>query len=121
MVTTVERLVNDTRLYFKRLTAKTVPFIYVGHDIWDGKSKSVLGLCVFFVSPLLKEMIAIPVGILRNLGKTATQIAQQSLSALERYVKTLLWWVVVYLSLTGHIVSCFFTGSRSTREICVSK
>jgi hypothetical protein len=84
MVNTVERLVEDTREWFRRVTKKTVPFIYIGHDIWDGKNKSVLGLCLFIASPLLKELVIIPVGMLRNRGKDAQAIADQSHKALWR-------------------------------------
>jgi hypothetical protein len=64
MVNMVECLVEDTQSFFKKLMGKTVLFICVGNDIWGGKSKSVLGLCVFLVLPLLKEMIAI-----RTMGR----------------------------------------------------
>ena len=84
MVHTVERLVEDTREYFRRVTKKTVPFIYIGHDIWDGKNKSILGLCLFLASPLLKELLVIPVAMLRNRGKDAQAIADQSHKALQR-------------------------------------
>ena len=84
MVHTVERSVEDTREYFRRVTKKTVPFIYIGHDIWDGKNKSILGLCLFLASPLLKELLVIPVAMLRNRGKDAQAIADQSHKALQR-------------------------------------
>lgn len=85
MVNTIERLVNDARQHLsKSAGGRTVPFIYIGHDIWDGKSKSVLGLCIFFVSPLLKQLVKLPVAILRSEGHTSDQVAQQSLEALKR-------------------------------------
>jgi hypothetical protein len=84
MVSVVERLVEENRRYFKKLTGRTVPFMYVGHDLWDGKNKNVLGLCIFMVSHLLKRMIAFPVGILRSRNKKAVKVAEQSLKALKR-------------------------------------
>lgn len=84
MVNTVERLIADTRQTLSAGTGRNVPFIYIGHDIWDGKSKSVLGLCVFFVSPLLKQLVKIPVAILRSEGHTSDEVAEQSLEALLR-------------------------------------
>jgi hypothetical protein len=84
MVNTIERLVSDTKAYFRRFTTKTVPCIYIGHDMWDGKNKSVLGLCIFIVSPLLKEMVVIPVALQRSSGKDAADVAKQALAALER-------------------------------------
>jgi hypothetical protein len=85
MVSVIERLVDENRKYFKQLTGRTVPFLYVGHDLWDGKNKNVLGLCIFMVSHLLKRMIAFPVGILRSRDKKAVNVAAQSLKALKRY------------------------------------
>jgi hypothetical protein len=90
MVSTIERLIEENRKYFKTLTSRSVPFLYVGHDLWDGKNKNVLGLCLFMVSPVLKRMIAFPVGLLRSRAKKAVQVAKQSLAALKRYVVVLL-------------------------------
>jgi hypothetical protein len=84
MVTTIQRLVADTKEYFARFTKKRVPFIYVGHDIWDGKNKSVLGLCLFIASPLLERLVILPVAMLRNRGKDSVSIANQALQALKR-------------------------------------
>jgi hypothetical protein len=84
MVTTIQRLVTDTKEWYARLTNRDVPFIYVGHDIWDGKNKSVLGLCLFIASPLLQELVILPVAMQRNKGKDSESQAEQSLKALER-------------------------------------
>jgi hypothetical protein len=85
MINTIERLVNDTRQTLSKAAGgRTVPFIYIGHDIWDGKAKSVLGLCIFFISPLLKQLVKIPVALLRSEGHTSDQVAEQSLAALHR-------------------------------------
>lgn len=84
MVYVIERLVDENRKYFKTLTDHRVPFLYVGHDLWDGKNKNVLGLCIFMVSHLLKKMIAFPVGILRSHDKKAETVAADSLRALKR-------------------------------------
>lgn len=84
MVTTIQRLVTDTKEWYARLTNRDVPFIYVGHDIWDGKNKSVLGLCLFIASPLLQELVILPVAMQRNKGKDSESQADQSLKALER-------------------------------------
>jgi hypothetical protein len=84
MVSTVQRLVEDTKEWYARLTKRDVPFIYVGHDIWDGKNKSVLGLCLFIASPLLQELVILPVAMLRNQGKDSQSIANLALKALER-------------------------------------
>ena len=86
MMSTIERLVEDTRSFFRLFTQKAVPFIYIGHDIWDGKNKSVLGICLFFVSPLLQKMVMLPVGIVRSFGKKAKDVADLTMKALSRYV-----------------------------------
>lgn len=84
MISVIERLVEENRKYFKNLTGRPVPFLYVGHDLWDGKNKNVLGLCLFMVSCVLKRVIAFPVGILRSRAKNAVHVARQSLTALKR-------------------------------------
>jgi hypothetical protein len=84
MISVIERLIDDNRKYFESLTGRTIPFLYVGHDLWDGKNKNVLGLCIFMVSHLLQKMIAFPVGILRSREKKAEKVAEQALKALKR-------------------------------------
>ena len=84
MVSLIERLVNYNRQFFKQLTDRPVPFLYIGHDLWDGKNKNVLGLCIFMVSPILKRMVAIPVGIRRSYTKKAMAVSAQALKALQQ-------------------------------------
>jgi hypothetical protein len=74
--------------YYAAKTNKKVKFIYIGHDVWDGMSKSVHGLCIFFISPLLLRLVGLPVAILRCLGHSAKSVCDPSLRALKRYVPT---------------------------------
>jgi hypothetical protein len=89
MVTTIEQVVEDTCSYFSNVANKSIPSIYIGHDIWDGRNKSVLGLCIFIISPLLEKMATVPVGILRSYGKSAQAVASHTLLALKRYLRGL--------------------------------
>lgn len=60
-------------------------FIYVAHDIWDGKRKCVLGLTIFFSDPQNARNIMLPLGFVTSKGKSAKVICDQSLDILSRY------------------------------------
>jgi hypothetical protein len=84
MFQTIELLLDDAKRFYRGVTKHQVPFLYIGHDIWDGKKKSILGLCLFFISPVLKELVTVPIGILRSRGKSAIEVSEQSVDALKR-------------------------------------
>lgn len=87
MVMTIREAVVRVREYHKITTGKPVapPFIYIAHDIWDGRRRCILGLSVFFSDPVYGSCLQIPLGFVVSKGKTATVVAEQSQSILQRY------------------------------------
>lgn len=87
MVNTVTRVVARVRAYHtvKTGTKEGSPFIYVAHDIWEGRRKCILGLSIFFVDPVEAMYVQIPLGFVVCKGKTAALICDQSLQLLGRY------------------------------------
>jgi hypothetical protein len=63
---------------------KRVSFMHVAHDGWD--KKAILGVCIFFVSPLTGEIFMACVGLVEEEGKKAAVLAPQILELLEMRV-----------------------------------
>jgi hypothetical protein len=69
----------QSREEFYKMLKKPVPFISIGHDIWDSSQKEVLGVTVFFYDPVVKRCFAFPVGLKTVLSKKAEPTADQTL------------------------------------------
>lgn len=88
MVQVISTAVLRVRTYHQRKSGrKDSPpgFIYVAHDIWDGKRKCILGVSIFMADPTSGVNVQLPVGFVTSKGKSAQIIAQQTLQLLDRY------------------------------------
>jgi hypothetical protein len=56
----VSGLRANIRQHYTKLCGKPVPFATVCHDIWQGYKKDVLGVSLFFVTPVMSKCIKFP-------------------------------------------------------------
>lgn len=75
---------TETRSFYETNLKKIVPFLSVGHDIWDSKSKDVLGITVFFWHPTRKQYFKVPIGLVHIEDKKAVPTVQATMKVLER-------------------------------------
>lgn len=87
MVESIRAVVLRSREFHTQTSGKKdlSGFIYIAHDIWDGKRKTILGLTMFLADPVYGEYIHVPIGFLVSQGKSAAQVCEQSLLLLNRY------------------------------------
>jgi hypothetical protein len=75
MLSAFEMYIRQSREEYKKILKKSVPFMSIGHDIWDSSQKEVLGVTVFFYDPVVKRCFAFPVGLETVLSKKAESTA----------------------------------------------
>ena len=66
------------------LCSKMTPFLTCSHDGWDGRTKDLLGVTLFWCSLILQEFVVAPVGMVMARGKKAEQITDRTLEVLQR-------------------------------------
>ena len=75
---------TEARDFFKSKANKHVPFVSVGHDVWDSKKKDVLGVTVFFYNPVRDLYVIAPIGLAQVTSKGAVDTAAATLEILNR-------------------------------------
>jgi hypothetical protein len=82
LLAAIEMYVYQARGAYHQLLKKRVPFVSVGHDIWDSKQKEVLGVTIFFYDPICKENFRIPHGLETCSDKKADATVEQAMDLL---------------------------------------
>ena len=62
-----------------------MPFISVGHDIWDAISKEKLGVSIFFFNPITWKYYRLAVGLVDPSSHKAVEISEETIQVLGRY------------------------------------
>ena len=73
----------EARSEYTRLAGQRIPFVSVGHDVWDSVAKEVLGVIVFFYNPKRELFILVPIGLVRITDKKAGPTVLQTLEVLK--------------------------------------
>ena len=82
LLAAIDMYVSGARNAYQVMLKKRVPFISVGHDIWDSKQKEVLGVTIFFYDPVTKDTFRIPLGLETCDNKAAEATVDQALDML---------------------------------------
>jgi hAT family C-terminal dimerisation region len=83
LLAAISMYVEATRISYKNILKKRIPFIVVSHDIWDSKAKEVLGVSIFFYSPAWQRNFCIPIGLEVVEDKTSDGTAAKTIELLE--------------------------------------
>lgn len=83
-ITTIKFIVDSNQEFFKDIFGRTVPFLTIAHDIWDSKDYQILGVSLFLICSKTGMRLQMPIGLLRARGKSAQDIARETLSICQR-------------------------------------
>ena len=81
----VANKIVEIRNWYKENTGAERPFISVAHDVWDGKSKKINGLVLFFMDPITGEVYRIPIALMPPIGKKSIELRDTCMLGLDRY------------------------------------
>ena len=63
---------------------KRQQFVCVATDVWDGKSRKINGITIFFVNPFTMSVVSIPIALTPPLWETALSLCKTCMLGLDQ-------------------------------------
>lgn len=80
----LKALLKEIDDWFIEETGQSQSNITIASDVWDARSKKLLGLSVIFMHPVTLEVYRVPIALLPPSGEKAHELAETSMLGLER-------------------------------------
>lgn len=73
------------RSEYKSICGRSIPYVTICHDIWQGHKKDVLGVTLTYCDPRNCEIYRVPIGLVNTHGHTAREVSDHTIKLMRAF------------------------------------